>query len=1509
MTLLMSCIGYARAQVELTVHDNTAQTNTVPAYIFYWDDFTRSQVVFPADDLTDMAGGATITAMTFYTDQTAAYTSASTADVYLMEVDYTSISAFEPKANGQIVYQGTFTINADGTLTIEFTDPYIYQGGNLLIGIENTTDAGYKNIKFYGETITGASVAGYNSSSLDDVAASQKNFIPKTTFTYTPGSEGPTCRRPTGLTVSNVTLDSAVLSWTSDADNFDIEVNETIVAEGVSGNSYTLTGLVNASVYNVRVRTNCSDGDVSNWTNPVSFVTEICAPEDQCLINITLTDSYKDGWGGGKLDVVDVETEKVLGTYTLATGGESSYTLSVCNGREIKFVYTTGSFATENGWLITDINDEVIAEHEGCNNGCQVASGIIATYLVDCSVAAAQKPTELAVSGITFNSAQLSWTQAGEATQWEICLNADEENVIAADSNPFTLTDLTPETSYTAKVRAVVGEEKSNWSDAVSFTTLEQFQRPTDVTANNVTTNSADVSWTGEADSYNLRYRTISEGEVVLSEDFEGSSDLPDGWTTIDADGDGYGWFIFTSETGVDGAGNPTVFDASCATSASYYNTALTPDNWLVSPQIDLLGTLRLWVRAQDPDWTAEKFAIYLSTTGKNVGDFTNVLVAESTATGVYVEYTADLNAYLGQKGYIAIRHFDCTDMFRLNVDNITVTGIGETGEWITVNDANSPYSLTGLNDDSSYQVEVQAIYADGTSAWVGTGFVTPSSNPLPTNVTVDAQHTTATISWQGVNDSYKVKYRKAASQEKIFFEDFENGLPDTWTTIDNDGDGNNWYGGSTGTDDSGNPTGFGSGLVTSASYYNNALTPDNWLITPQIDLQGTLSVWLRAQDPDWAQEHFAIYVTTTGNTVDDFTRGGTAVVPETVATGVLTEYTYDLSAYEGQKGYIAIRHFNCTDMFRLNVDNFGIYGDDIPAGEWIEIATEDTSVELTGLEMGTEYEYTIIGIIDGVENAGTPIATFTTLTENDKFFITEGNWDVAENWLPAGVPTATCNLTIQADATIPAGVIALANKVTIDGGSITIKDGGELKQNSNELVVTFEKDIKGYTGTRDGYYLIASPIVGTTSSEEVENLLSNDYDYFRFLANQTNEWRSFGMSIFDMQLPNNIEFANNTVGNGYLYASKEDKTLKFTGSIYPVMNAALNITYDGSATYSFNDWRLVGNPFSYSVYMFNVVEENIDYDSEFYKLNASGDAFEMYPVFVKLAPGEAAFVKVTQTENLYVYSTNPFADEPSTEGIVGDAPFLPRHGLNAYVDADLIKLADDGDNTEKIVANAQANFMLDGRTLYKDGKWNTLTLPFNVVLANSELADATAKTLSEATVDGTSITLTFGDAVESLVAGTPYIIKWESGEDNIVNPVFDSYGLGATARIITATEGQTVEKADGNVKFIGYYNPVNITAADDDIYYLTADNTLKYTGKDRTLKAFRAYFQFAESEGARTFILDFGEGGTATMIGNLPAEMFGQGDWYTPSGIKVGDSLPAKKGIYINNGKKVVIK
>ena len=51
----------------LTVYDSTATSNTIPAYIFYFDDFTRSQFVIPADDLVEMLGSS-ITSMTFYTN-------------------------------------------------------------------------------------------------------------------------------------------------------------------------------------------------------------------------------------------------------------------------------------------------------------------------------------------------------------------------------------------------------------------------------------------------------------------------------------------------------------------------------------------------------------------------------------------------------------------------------------------------------------------------------------------------------------------------------------------------------------------------------------------------------------------------------------------------------------------------------------------------------------------------------------------------------------------------------------------------------------------------------------------------------------------------------------------------------------------------------------------------------------------------------------------------------------------------------------------------------------------------------------------------------------------------------------------------------------------------------------------------------------------------------------------------------------------------------------------------
>ncbi len=216
-------------------------------------------------------------------------------------------------------------------------------------------------------------------------------------------------------------------------------------------------------------------------------------------------------------------------------------------------------------------------------------------------------------------------------------------------------------------------------------------------------------------------------------------------------------------------------------------------------------------------------------------------------------------------------------------------------------------------------------------------------------------------------------------------------------------------------------------------------------------------------------------------------------------------------------------------------------------------------------------------------------------------------------------------------------------------------------------------------------------------------------------------------------------------------------------------------------------------------------------------------------------------------------------------------------------------------------------NVTLTGRTLYKDGEWNTICLPFNVTLEGSPLEDATAKTLTDATMTGTHVTLTFGnpdsetEPVTTLKAGVPYIIKWEADTEQptITNPTF---------RNVTLADDDypwPIRKAGDHVWFCGYYNAFNITPDYTNYYYMTAGSTLKHTGIDRTLNACRAYFRFTEAAAARQIVLDFGSGSTQgiTSVGTQAANSH----WFTVNGVRVEN--PVRKGLYIRNGKKTVVK
>ena len=296
----------------------------------------------------------------------------------------------------------------------------------------------------------------------------------------------------------------------------------------------------------------------------------------------------------------------------------------------------------------------------------------------------------------------------------------------------------------------------------------------------------------------------------------------------------------------------------------------------------------------------------------------------------------------------------------------------------------------------------------------------------------------------------------------------------------------------------------------------------------------------------------------------------------------------------------------------------------------------------------------------------------------------------------------------------------------------------------------------------------------------------------------------------------------------------------------------------------------------------------------------------------------------------------------------------------NYYVgDAENITFADDANNDIASVVGKYVNVTIDGRTLFKDNSWNTLCLPFNVTSEQINAQDGDnnytsplhGATIMELDVEGKydadgnlaangSYQTSFASdgtlnlyfkAAESIEAGKPYIVKWETTGDPIVKPTFSSV-------TIESSDTKLVTSADGNVSFVGNYDPVYTDEYGDATkLYLGAGNKLYYPSGIRAINAFRAYFQLnngitagtpkSGQQQVRAFYLNFGEDEETTGITTTNYTNFTNSDnaWYDMQGRKVARSASPlgsskngqwsmvngqlKKGLYIHNGKKVVIK
>lgn len=157
----------------------------------------------------------------------------------------------------------------------------------------------------------------------------------------------------------------------------------------------------------------------------------------------------------------------------------------------------------------------------------------------------------------------------------------------------------------------------------------------------------------------------------LLYESFNDETFPPTGWTLNDADGDGYNW-----QSGSFAHEGP-----KCASSYSrVYNVGpLTPDNWLITPQLSIPNDgcnylLEWYAAAQDREDFQEHYGVYISTTDTNPSSFTSVY--EETMIDTNWEYRGvilDAATYSGQQIYVAFRHWNCTGMYILRLDEVKI--------------------------------------------------------------------------------------------------------------------------------------------------------------------------------------------------------------------------------------------------------------------------------------------------------------------------------------------------------------------------------------------------------------------------------------------------------------------------------------------------------------------------------------------------------------------------------------------------------------------------------------------------------------------------------------------------------------------------------------------------------------------------------------------------------------------------------------------------------------------
>jgi chitodextrinase/predicted phosphodiesterase len=316
-----------------------------------------------------------------------------------------------------------------------------------------------------------------------------------------PDTEAPTI--PSGLTASNVTMNSVNLSWTASTDNVGVtgyDVYQGTAKIGTSAvTSFNVTGLAANTAYSFTVRAKDAAGNISGNSNALNVTTLADTQAPSAPTGLTGTPS-----------VTTVDLSWTASTDNVGVTGYDIYQGTANVGTSATTSFRVTGLTANTAYGFTVRAKDAAGNLSGNSNVLNV------TTLSAPDTEAPSVPSGLTASNVTMNSLSLSWTASTDnvgVTGYDVYQGAAKIGTSAITS--FNVTGLAVNTAYSFTLRAkdAAGNISGN-SNAINVTTLADTQAPTIPTGltGTATATTVDLSWTASTDNVGVTGYNIYQG-------------------------------------------------------------------------------------------------------------------------------------------------------------------------------------------------------------------------------------------------------------------------------------------------------------------------------------------------------------------------------------------------------------------------------------------------------------------------------------------------------------------------------------------------------------------------------------------------------------------------------------------------------------------------------------------------------------------------------------------------------------------------------------------------------------------------------------------------------------------------------------------------------------------------------------------------------------------------------------------------------------------------------------